>query len=67
MGFIEPMTAGGAWKKLPCNKYFFWFFMGTNENINDWLKKVLDTVERQTKEIQLNEVAPAVHTHHLPL
>ncbi|XP_075526250.1 uncharacterized protein LOC142557953 [Dermacentor variabilis] len=39
----------------------------TIENIDDWLKKVLDTAERHTKTIQLNEVVPAVDTHLLHL
>ncbi|XP_037518279.1 uncharacterized protein LOC119395058 [Rhipicephalus sanguineus] len=39
----------------------------TIENIDDWMKNVLDTAERHTKRIQLNEEAPAVDTHLLHL
>ncbi|KAH6934813.1 hypothetical protein HPB50_001007 [Hyalomma asiaticum] len=33
------------------------------ENVDEWTKKVLETEERHTKRIKLNEEAPAADTH----
>ncbi|KAH6938112.1 hypothetical protein HPB50_007031 [Hyalomma asiaticum] len=37
------------------------------ENMDEWMKKVVDTAERHTKRIQLNEETSAVGTHPLHL